>query len=141
MFNIMLPTICVISDTIFDELEFVPIILLLMEDLYRSKQKKTKIILIHTKDSAERERTTDELGFQQWYANDDGNNTDNNTDTFDNVSFNSKDDQNVRTINNEFFSYMSLNCFGIMNYGFSRGFGTTTKTRAKTTCEWSTNEC
>ena len=131
MFNTILHTICVISNTIFDELEFVVIVLLLMDDIDRNKKRKTKIILIYTKDSAERERMTDELCFQQWYANDNSNNnTDNNTDTFDNVSFNSNDDRNFRTINNE-FNYMSLNCFGTMNYGFSHGFGYNNKNKSK----------
>ena len=56
-----------IDNTIFDELEFVAIILLLKDDMDRNKKRKTEIILIYTKNFAER---TTELSCQQWYAND-----------------------------------------------------------------------
>ena len=70
-----------IDNTIFDELEFV-IISFLMDDIDRNKNGKMKIILIYAKNFAQREHTTDDLSFQQWYANDNGNgnNNDNNSD-------------------------------------------------------------
>ena len=49
-----------IDNTFFDELEFVVIILLLNDNRDRNKKRKTKIILIYTKNFAE----------VRWYAND-----------------------------------------------------------------------
>ena len=93
--------------TIIDEFKFVVIILLLMADIDRNKKRNTEIILIYTENFAERKCTADELSFQQWYATDNGNNnTDNNSDTFDNVSFNS-DDQICGTINNILMNFIT----------------------------------
>ena len=71
MSNTMLNTICMynsnigIDNTIFDELEFVVIILLLKDDMDRNTKRKTKILVIYTENFAEH---TTEFSCQQ-YAN------------------------------------------------------------------------